>query len=96
MIALPPFLYKYTKLFTFAISDPESPGQSVSISSAIYDEPAKRLFLADDKGYVRCIDITPIIIILEGVAEKYHHPNTSGKALLTPPKFDDIIIELTA
>lgn len=67
------------------------PAANLSISNCVYCNATKRLFLSDDKGFIKCFDISEVIEILEkSLAQHKDKSNNGGKSFLTPPSFDGV------
>lgn len=64
IIAVPPLIFKNTKVYSFKNYDPTESNQVLGISNSIYYSKLMQLFISDDKGYVKCLDISKIVTIL--------------------------------
>lgn len=58
IIGLPPLVVKHSKLAEFQNYDYEVEGKIMCVSSIIFCPETSRLFIADEKYYVRCYDIS--------------------------------------
>lgn len=68
---MPPVLHRFVKIFTFSNVDPEIPSQLLGVSNAVFCYERNLLYVADDKGYIRCFNVDWIVNLLnEVVAEK--------------------------
>ncbi|KAL4503262.1 hypothetical protein ABPG72_000868 [Tetrahymena utriculariae] len=65
--------------------------QNLSISNCIYCDQNQCLFLSDDKGFIKCFDISQILIILEKSFSNHKDKSNNGaKSFLIPPNFDGV------
>ncbi|EGR33574.1 hypothetical protein IMG5_048910 [Ichthyophthirius multifiliis] len=71
--------------------NPTITNQNISISNSILCNATKRLFVSDDKGFIKCFDISQIIHALE--KSYINHQDKSGnrnKSFLSPPSFEGV------
>ncbi len=60
LISLPPLLFKFQQQLTFLNQDLEK-SNKVGIIQMRFDQEQHRLYLVDDKGYLKCYDVSQII-----------------------------------
>jgi len=93
-VALPPFLFKFTKVFSFANSDTKLPAQGAGITAATYAASIFKLFLADERGGIKCYDIRTIVERLATTLSKAAGVGLKDKTKVSvkycePPQFAD-------
>ncbi|KRX07968.1 WD40-repeat-containing domain [Pseudocohnilembus persalinus] len=86
-ISMPPLLYKYTKVFKIENTDPLQGGQNLQITDCIYCEQNKQLFISDEKGFIKCFDISIIIEKLKEVQDAQY--GMHAKSYSTLPKIPE-------
>jgi hypothetical protein len=56
-MATPPLLYKFTIVDSFINFDSEETGEPLGITYSVFCNKTDRLFLTDEKYYLKCYDV---------------------------------------
>jgi len=61
MLSTPPAPFRFAKVYEFANFDPEAPLSAVYIQDLIWAEESSSLFIADEKCYIKRLDMTSVM-----------------------------------
>ena len=88
IVGLPPLLYKYTNIHCYANLDSDSKS-AVGIVSMSLCNKLSRIYILDDKGMLKCFDLSEIFTILKTQKSKKVRDSIITSSFLSPPKFND-------
>lgn len=88
IVGLPPLLFKYTKIHTFTNLETDT-RNSVGIVSMCLCNKTSRIFLLDDKGFLKCFDVSEIFNLLKTQKNKAVRDSILTTSFLSPPKIQD-------
>jgi WD40 repeat protein len=91
-VALPPLIFKYTKVFSYINTDPEL-RMAVGIVTMIYCDKNEKIFIADDHGFIKCFDISGVLRQCKNQKNSAFE-SVKSKSFLSPPKIADIDMQL--
>jgi len=93
IVGLPPLLFKYTNIHSFTNIDPDTKS-AVGIVSMSLCNKTSRIFILDDKGFLKCFDLLEIFTILKTQKNKKVRDSIITTSFLSPPKFDNADFKL--
>ena len=88
IVGLPPFLFKYTNIHCFSNLDIETKS-TVGIVSMSLCNKTSRIFILDDKGFLKCFDLSEVFNVLKTQKNKVIRDSVITTSFLSPPKFHD-------
>lgn len=88
IVGLPPLLFKYTSIHSFSNIDPDNKS-SVGIVSMALCNRTSRIFILDDKGFLKCFDLTEIFSVLKTQKNKTVRDSVITTSFLSAPKIND-------
>lgn len=88
IVGLPPLLFKYTKIHSFTNTDQETK-TSVGIVSMCLCNKLSKLYILDDKCFLKCFDLTEVVNVLKTQKNKAVRDSILTTSFLSPPKIQD-------
>ena len=88
IVGLPPFLFKYTNIHCFSNIDPDTKSLVGVVSMSLCNKTS-RIFILDDKGFLKCFDLVEVFNLLRTQKNKVIRDSVITTSFLSPPKFHD-------